>query len=227
MLIYIKNILLNFIFPKYCEFCGEEGEYVCDQCRDKYFEIYDYQECHACRDKIENKLVHSKCMDKTILNGVYVCINYNKYAKHILKQLKYHHYFEFSKDIAKFMQDKLAVIAKDFDYIIPVPLHKRREWKRGFNQVDLMIKESEQISYPALKRIRNTKTQVGKDKESRISNLEEAFQVVRDVAGKRVLIVDDVMTTGTTIEVCAKILYKAGAKSVVGFVWARGELRSK
>lgn len=120
-----------------------------------------------------------------------------------------------------------------FDLIVPVPLHWRRRWQRGFNQSELLGKEiSRHIGIPlanVLRRGRATATQAGLSNTARRSNVRTAFQGRRFaeslVRGKRVLLIDDVMTTGSTAAACAVALKKAGAAHVTLLTAARVDRR--
>lgn len=111
---------------------------------------------------------------------------------------------------------------------MPVPLHKRREIKRGFNQADLLAKEiAEFFKIPycedILKRAKNTKPQTETSNHNqRLENIKNAFVCRKPelVAWKRIIIVDDVMTTGATLNECARALKSSGARSVTAFVVA-------
>jgi ComF family protein len=115
------------------------------------------------------------------------------------------------------------------DVIVPVPLYPLRERERGFNQAWLLVQAlSREREIPsarkALARVRATETQTHLDRQERMANLHGAF-VAREtgrIAGKRVLLVDDVLTTGSTANECARVLRKAGATSVLVFTVARG-----
>lgn len=112
------------------------------------------------------------------------------------------------------------------DVIIPVPMTKRSLLRRGFNQSLLIAKEvSAKTGIPvdmdSLQKTKETLPQVGLDGRERLRNLKGAFSVKRNIGGKRVLLVDDVMTTGATLRECAKALLEAGAIEVSGLVLAR------
>ncbi len=114
-----------------------------------------------------------------------------------------------------------------FDLIVPTPLHWRRRWTRGYNQSMLLARELAPVlglkPVNALRRTRATPTQAGLSRTARRANVAGAF-VVRDaslVRGRRVLLVDDVMTTGATLRACAAALKRAGAQSVSIAVLAR------
>jgi len=113
--------------------------------------------------------------------------------------------------------------------LVPVPLHKSKRRERGFNQAELIVRAAvKSLPKPlevvqVLKRQRPTHSQVGLTREERIANLRDAFRVVAPerVKGRTVIVVDDVMTTGTTVSECARVLKKAGAKRVWAATVAR------
>ena len=113
------------------------------------------------------------------------------------------------------------------DVLVPVPLHVRRERERGYNQSDLLAREvSKHTNVPVatgvLRRTRDTPPQVSMSSpEQRRQNIEGAFQSTSELRGQRVLLIDDVVTTGATMSACAGPLKEAGASSVWGLVLAR------
>jgi ComF family protein len=116
-----------------------------------------------------------------------------------------------------------------FDIILPVPLHRNRLRERGFNQSELLAKNLARstnmpIEPKALRRIKPTIAQAGLSRAKRFANLKAAFRVDKSsaVAGKKLLLIDDVFTTGSTLGECAKALLKAKAESVDALVLARG-----
>jgi ComF family protein len=116
---------------------------------------------------------------------------------------------------------------REFDIVVPVPLHPTRRRERGFNQADLLAELlSTRISIRCkrvLKRIRYTTTQTALDRAERIENLHNAFRLRKnaDVRGLDVLLIDDVLTTGSTLSECARVLKRAGAISVYAATAAR------
>jgi ComF family protein len=114
-----------------------------------------------------------------------------------------------------------------FDVIVSVPLHSARQRERGFNQASLLAEllsaHTSIPSRPLLKRIRYTTTQTALDRSERMENLHNAFRLRKnaDVRGLRVLLIDDVLTTGSTLSECARVLKRAGANSVHAATAAR------
>jgi ComF family protein len=120
---------------------------------------------------------------------------------------------------------------EEWDAVVPVPLHWRRRWSRGFNQSELLARSiARRRNIPvlnALKRVRYTPTQTGLSNTGRRKNMAAAFGPVRrnSVAGRRILLVDDVMTTGSTAAACGSVLRRAGASSVTLLTVARADRR--
>ncbi len=113
--------------------------------------------------------------------------------------------------------------------IIPIPLHKSRLKWRGFNQSELIANElSKNIGLPAIAniliRVKKTKDQTQLSKEERISNIQNAFQIKNpaEISGKNIILLDDVYTSGATMEAAAKTLKEGGAKKIIGLVIAKG-----
>jgi ComF family protein len=118
-----------------------------------------------------------------------------------------------------------------FDAVVPVPLHWRRQWQRGFNQSELLARAIARRSgipvVRALRRVRPTLTQAGLSNTDRRRNVAAAFRCrgARRVEGRRILLIDDVMTTGATAAACALALKRAGARKVALLTVARVDRR--
>jgi ComF family protein len=121
-------------------------------------------------------------------------------------------------------------LLKDADALIPVPLHWRRQWTRRFNQSALLAEVAGKagkvaVAYGALKRVKATPQQVGLSQAERAANVQGAFRVPPDgkaeVAGRRLVLIDDVLTSGATVDACARTLLRAGAAAVDVLVFAR------
>jgi ComF family protein len=116
-----------------------------------------------------------------------------------------------------------------YDALVPVPLHPKRLRERGYNQAELLARElGGRIGLPVLdllERAKATKPQWDLDKESRLKNLAGAFTAGAETKGLSLLLIDDVCTTGASLEECGRALHRAGAERVAAFVFARQTLR--
>jgi ComF family protein len=145
----------------------------------------------------------------------------------LLRGMKYHGFFALAQPLAELMATAWPRWETPIDLALPIPLHPKRERERGFNQSALLVAHlCRQLGWTtspaALRRERATRPQVGLDASQRRMNLQNAFGAdTNQVAGKRVLLVDDVCTTGATLAAAALALLDAGAESVSGYCVAR------
>jgi ComF family protein len=167
------------------------------------------------------------------LNRIYSASYYSgEVIKRVISEIKYHFQIrEICLPLVALILIHLKLIGFKFTdemIIIPVPIHKSREKWRGFNQakeIAKIIAEKTYLPYypDNLIKIKKTKTQVGLKRKERLENLKNCFSILDSskIRGKTVLLIDDVYTTGATMEECAKILKEAGAKNVYGITAAR------
>jgi ComF family protein len=156
-------------------------------------------------------------------------INYGLYEGALaeaINQLKFHGVKRLSKPLGRFL---LSLELPKIDGIIPVPLSIKGLRERGFNQSLLIARViSKEIKVPLLMDIlikkKETPPQIGLSAKERLLNLKNAFEVKGNVDGLRLLLVDDVMTTGATVTECSKVLMKAGAKEVIVLTLARSSM---
>ena len=236
MLMRIWHLLLDLIFPIRCVGCGVAGLFLCDDCLPKIHMLRE-QHCPVCWRPNIGGQVCLRCRTTSPLSGLIVAGGYHKNAilERAIKQIKY----RFSAPLAARLAEILATTALRNvvlqQYSGPahfmctfVPMHPRREGLRGFNQAKLLAEATtHQLNLPLydlLMRTRVTKQQAGLHRAERLQNLVKAFAVRPgvDVVGQRIIIIDDVATTGATLHECAKVLKKAGAEQVWGLVLARG-----
>lgn len=172
--------------------------------------------------------MHEECEIETNLDGVFVCLNYSKQVEKLLAELKYSLNFDVSGFISRYFVQTLELKKGVKDMIlIPVPLHKSKLWKRGFNQAELIAEGLARVTNfeksNLLKRTVSTKTQVGLSKVEREENLRNVFKLVESLPkGKSAVLVDDIMTTGSTLEECAQVLKIGGFTKVFAIVLTRG-----
>ena len=209
------NDILDLIYPRICFCCQEEtptpGENTCLRCR-----------MQLPRTNIHKQKANS--FTERFLGRVplYTGASYYHYRKgglvrKLIYQLKYHGKKEIGVEIGRAYGRELieTEFYQDIDLIVPVPLHPNRKRKRGYNQSDMFAMGlSEAMDIPwkadALKRIKSTTTQTTKGKFERLANMDDVFKVKNEkiLRGKHILLVDDVLTTGATMEVCGNCLSK-------------------
>lgn len=225
------DFLLDVFFPKFCVGCEKYGNYVCEDCV-KEIEIIKTSTCPDCGKISPLGKFCPNCKKKLniVLSGIIVAANYDVGpTREMIHHLKYSGFTELSDLLGELIVQRLSVESLSDDVILaPVPLHINKQTKRGFNQAELIAQYvSNRTKIPcknALVRVKQTESQVGLSGDERRSNLEGAFQCNKKsaVSGKTILLVDDVTTTYSTLNECAKEFKSAGAKKVFGLVVAKG-----
>lgn len=235
---FVWKQVLDTLFPLSCLGCGRTKYWLCPTCLSR-LPIRLEQDCPTCRHHITpHGAVCFSCRDTNpqSLDGLFVASYYHdSLLPHAIHTWKY----RFIPGLAAPLGQFLATTLRESDLplpdaLIPVPLHPRRLRFRGFNQATLLATELTKrltpgLDFPvteALIRTRYTKPQMKTDsREERLRNLREAFVIVpgqeTNIVNKHLWLVDDVATTGTTLEECAQVLKANGARSVWGIVLAR------
>jgi len=228
------TFLLDLLFPVTCLGCGKEGQWLCCSCLNKV-EFNTNQVCPVCRQPSRKGQVCRQCRQKINLKSLLVICNYqDKIIQNAIHSLKY----KYARDLKKFFNRIIYFYRQNNNInfpknsvIIPIPLHKKREKWRGFNQSLIIAGELSKITKiplakNVLKRVKNTKSQINLKAKQRQKNLANAFKVSRklEILGKTAILIDDVYTTGATMNEAAKALKKAGVKQVKGLVIARNKI---
>jgi predicted amidophosphoribosyltransferase len=175
-------------------------------------------------------------------------VRYDEVARTLVHAFKYGDRLDLAPTMGRWMANAGRTLLDEADALVPVPLHWRRQWARRFNQSALLAqmiskevvskeligKEANKggnrsgtlpVAYKALKRVKATPQQVGLSQSARAQNVQGAFRVPPDgraeVAGRRLILIDDVLTSGATMDACARALLRAGAAQVDALVFAR------
>lgn len=218
---------LDLLFPATCGGCGGGKTRWCESCQVK-INIIQPPICEICGVKIPTDRICLSCKKKApVYKGLRSWAIYDGPLRSAIHKLKYKHDISLGIVLAGYLIDLLSTLGWEIDMVAPVPLGVARIKERGYNQAALLarpIAMSTGINYKpqALTRIRETRTQVGLTVTQRYENVKHAFRgELSVVEGKSVLIVDDVMTSGATLESCSAALMEAGSISVFALTLAR------
>ncbi len=217
---FLKKIL-DLLFPRRCPICDEiiRDGYIHDKCIPK-IKIIGKKSCCICGKYIPNGSICRECNEHNHYYdlGISTFI-YTGELKESILRFKYNKRQEYAKFFAREMAKKILVNNIPIDIIVPVPIHRKRLVKRGYNQAELLAKEiASIIDKPfnnCLIRIKNTKPLNQLDKNQRLETMKGTIKFSGDnIIDKDILIVDDIYTTGTTIDICANKLKEVGANKV-------------
>ncbi len=213
--------LVKIAAPHNCLVCDTEGNLVCEFCKlSNFLEVPS--RCYSCFRATENSEVCSKCRRKSPLKHVWVHTDYDGIARQLIHSYKFNHSREAADTMANLMHKTLPLLDKVI--VVPVPTATARIRQRGFDHTKLLTKKlAEQLKLPhyqALQKLGQTK-QVGNKRATRRTQLTGAFRFTKALTDQRILLVDDVVTTGATLEEAARTLKLAGAKTVDAVVFAQ------
>lgn len=223
---YFK-VIWDVIFPKKCINCGREGSYLCEDCL-SLIEINPFEYC-LC-EKMEKRYKCGNCQNRYLDRILSATDFNNRIAKEAIHKFKYGYLEELRAPLALLILNHLQLINCEIDksfVIIPVPMHIKKKKRRGFNQSEEIAKIISSATHiplsTALIKIKETRPQMELNKQERIENIKECFKIEngKEIENKIILLVDDVYTTGTTMDQCAKVLKEKGAREVWGLTIAR------
>ncbi len=219
--------VLDFIFPLRCPGCNKKGTWFCDDCLAKLTFLETFP-CAVCGKEAIKGITHPRCQTKYTLDRLISIYQYEGPIKKAIAWLKYKDVTGLAKILANLMVEEVRELGIEFGsktIIIPVPLHWKRAWDRGFNQAELLARPfgkslGLEVRDDLLRRTRHTEPQIRLKHDQRQKNVSGAFAVPdskrNEVKNKDFLLVDDVCTTGATLDACANALKRAGAR----YVWA-------
>jgi ComF family protein len=218
--------LLDLFFPPRCVQCHTLGNRLCAACRADVVWI-DSDRCRLCGLPAGGTRPHA-CIDTATLAFVRSAAVYGGPIRKALHALKYQADRLLADQLTGLCAEHWALPKEQFDLLVPVPLGRRRESARGYNQSRLLAEALSRrggipVGADRLARSRETKSQVVLSHAERRENVAGAF-AARNVAGISVLLIDDVCTTGATLQSCAEALVRAGALRVGAVTLARAAL---
>ena len=230
------GLALGVALPQLCAACREPvgGEGLCAACWSKLsFIAPPYCERLGIPfpfDPGPGLLSMEAIADPPAYDRARAAVRFDEIARTLVHALKYGDRLDLAPMMGRWMANAGRELTRDADLLVPVPLHWRRQWARRFNQSALLAEvvakaNGLRVSHGALKRVKATAQQVGLGRSERAQNVQGAFAVRPDarieVAGRRLVLVDDVLTSGATIEACSRALTRAGAAGVDVLVFAR------
>ena len=223
----IMGNIMDVICPKTCPICDKvlsKNQRICTVCEGKLVYIFE-PKCKKCGKELEDD-TKEYCYDcsikKHFFNSGIAAFEYNSMISKSIYKFKYHN----RRSYAEFYGEAISkVYGRDIlkwkpNVIIPVPIHNKRRIKRGYNQAELIAREIGKrlgifVDEKYLFRVSNTRPMKELDKIGRKKNVEKAFKIFRNVVEyKKIILVDDIYTTGNTLDACAKVLLEAGASEV-------------
>src|SRR3989440_2688904 len=229
--------IASLLYPPSCTICSapvDQGEYLCVACEAQVCRIVSPfgAKCSEPFDgAITTTFSCANCAHRLLhFDAAISAYRARGIVRHVMLNFKYGRQMHLRHLVARWLVaalDDERIRERRFDAIVPVPLHPARQRERGFNQAELLAQwVSNHIAVPlrpALQRVRYTTTQTAFDRAERMQNLRDAFRLRKntDVRKIRVLLIDDMLTTGSTLSECPRILKKAGAQSVYAATAAR------
>ena len=216
----VGDFFVNLLYPPRCIFCGEitiDKSIICPPCK------------KALADELNNKSPDVYKKNFQNINKYAAVLEYNSFTKKAVIDLKHHGRREACQFFGELLFDEYKNIYGDraFDAIIPVPMHKIKKHKKGFNQAELIAREiskraNSKVLLDCLVKPKYKKQQKLLSGQMRRENAMGAYKVIDEdlIRGKSILLVDDICTTGSTLDSCARILLACGAREVCGMVIA-------
>ncbi len=226
----IVSGVLEFTYPISCLKCKRlTNTFICDECL-SHVELITPPICGKCGKPSEHRLCHA-CRNREFhFERVRSSGPFQGILREAIHALKYNNLQLASTPLVKLLTQTYPTsgLGKNFDLIVPVPIHRSRMFDRGFNQSELLarglanhlgIQLETRVLYKAI----NTPHQVDLTPELRMINVRGSFGInnPEKILAKRILVIDDVVTTGATLDEAARVLIYAGAKSVSGYTLAR------
>ena len=225
--VQLKRIALDLLFPSYCINCGREGDFICSNCR-RLMPFIESPVCHVCGHPVTDESACYNCNDRQFeIDGIRSPFAFEGVVQQAVYKLKYQNIRALAKPLAELLSDYLNINSLPGDTLVPVPLHKKRLRERGYNQSNLVAHELGKLcDLPVIDdcliRCLYTPPQArAASLDERRQNIKGAFTCLDNrLQGRQVLLLDDVATSGSTLDACARELKASGAISAWGLTIA-------
>lgn len=223
----LKRVALDLLFPRWCIGCGREGDYICGACRET-LPVITPPLCPRCGRPQAQGILCPECTDRQAeIDGIRSPFLFDGVIRQAVHELKYRNLRALVPRLAGLMYDYITANPVPGEVLVPVPLHWKRYRERGYNQSALLARElgrhsSLPVEETCLVRHSHTLPQArSASVGERHDNVASAF-ACRDgrLRGRQVILIDDVSTSGATLNACARVLKSGGATAVWGLVLA-------
>jgi ComF family protein len=213
---------LDLLFPPRCVGCGSIGRWICDRCWPAVPWLPE-RRCSLCGRHAPQTTCVTCSGGSSALDGVIAVADFEDVAREAVHAVKFDGRHAISRLLGQLMAAR--VVGEEPNVVIPVPLHPARRRERGYDQSVLLARHIARVlNVPcydhALRRSRRTEQQATLESAARRRNVAGAFETRRPLTGASILLVDDVLTTGATLEAAAEVLRASGAESIIGLVFA-------
>ena len=233
----LAHKLFSHLFPSRCILCQKTLNQAIEICPDCYRSLpHNASCCQACAlplpDELRNVAICGRCLRQPpAFDYAHSLFRYESSVIGLVHQLKFGERISHARSIGEMLWSTLCQSGESPDCLLPVPLHDSRLRQRGFNQsleISRVIakKSGIPVEYDAVVRHRSTSAQTGLDAKQRKKNIKGAFSVINKLDYEHVLIVDDVMTTGATVDELARLLKKNGVMRVGVMTIARAPVKA-
>jgi len=224
----LQNEVIDLLFPRSCLGCGKAGDFFCIGCS-KRLPLLLPPICQRCGKPESSGIYCRECWgNHSHIHAIRSVFVFEGIIRRAVHEFKYRSLRSIAGCFAQYMADYFVEHELAADILLPVPVHENRLKKRGYNQSELLAGQlAGLIAVPArgdlIRRVRDNKPQARTScAEERRSNMENAFTCISsEVNGKDIMIIDDVCTSGATLEACAAALKLKGANKISGFTLAR------
>ncbi len=228
----LYDYLVDTIFPVECIYCEKDGVWICNNCYSQ-LKFKFHTKCLRCRKYSVLSGLCSRCQKESYLDGLYIAGDYHQEKiKKAIKLLKYRCLRDLGSYLGNFLSSFVKYLDEDIldqkaqTVVIPIPLHKKRQAWRGFNQVELIAFQlAQNLELPlnkGLLRLKHKKPQTKIKKSLRKNNIVGCFawQGGNEIKNKNIILIDDVATTGSTLNEAAQVLKKQEVRAVTGLAVA-------